>query len=59
MPIVSRGGEEDDQESTAAAAGDKAYAAGHYEQAATLIDRITTAPDFGTFITLPAYQEIK
>ena len=25
---------------------------------ATLIDRITTAPDFGTFITLPAYQEI-
>ena len=24
----------------------------------TLIDRITTAPDFGTFITLPAYQEI-
>jgi malate synthase len=29
-----------------------------YEPAATLIDRITTAPDFGTFITLPAYQEI-
>src|SRR5262245_1663727 len=42
----------------AAAVGDKAYAAGNYEHAARLIDRITTAPDFGTFITLPAYQEI-
>jgi malate synthase len=42
----------------AAALGAKAYAAGNYEHAATLIDRITTAPDFGTFITLPAYQEI-
>jgi malate synthase len=42
----------------AAALGAQAYAAGNYEQAATLIDRITTAPDFGTFITLPAYQEI-
>ncbi|MGH8236894.1 MAG: malate synthase A [Steroidobacteraceae bacterium] len=42
----------------AAAAGAQAYAAGHYERAATLIDSITTAPEFGTFITLPAYQEI-
>jgi malate synthase len=42
----------------AAAVGAKAYAAGNYERAATLIDSITTAPDFGTFITLPAYQEI-
>jgi malate synthase len=42
----------------AAAVGAKAYAAGDYERAAALIDRITTAPDFGTFITLPAYQEI-
>jgi malate synthase len=42
----------------AAAVGAQAYAAGNYEHAATLIDRITTAPDFGTFITLPAYQEI-
>jgi len=42
----------------AAAFGAQAYAAGNYEPAATLIDRITTAPDFGTFITLPAYQEI-
>jgi malate synthase len=42
----------------AAAMGMQAYAAGNYERAATLIDRITTAPEFGTFITLPAYQEI-
>jgi malate synthase len=35
-----------------------AYASGNYERAATLIDRITTAPEFATFITLPAYQEI-
>ena len=42
----------------AAAMGTQAYAAGNYEHAATLIDRITTAPEFGTFITLPAYQEI-
>ena len=40
------------------AVGEQAYNAGHYERAAALIDRITTAPDFGTFITLPAYQEI-
>ena len=38
--------------------GDKAYASGKYEHAAELIDRITTAPDFETFITLPAYAEI-
>ena len=42
----------------AAAFGAKAYAAGNYERAAALIDQITTAPEFGTFITLPAYQEI-
>jgi malate synthase len=38
--------------------GDQAYAHGNYERAAALIDRITTAPDFETFITLPAYSEI-
>jgi hypothetical protein len=42
----------------AAAFGAQAYAAGNYESAAALIDRITTAPEFGTFITLPAYEEI-
>lgn len=38
--------------------GDKLYASGHYERAAVLIDKVTTAPDFATFITLPAYAEI-
>jgi malate synthase len=38
--------------------GEQAYAAGNYERAATLIDKVTTAPSFETFITLPAYQEI-
>jgi malate synthase len=38
--------------------GDKAFANGNYERAAGLIDKITTAPQFETFITLPAYQEI-
>jgi malate synthase len=32
--------------------------AGKYGRAAHLIDQITIAPDFETFITLPAYQEI-
>jgi malate synthase len=38
--------------------GDQAYVSGKYEHAAELIDKITTGPDFETFITLPAYQEI-
>jgi malate synthase len=38
--------------------GDAAFAAGNYERAAQLIDRITTAPEFETFLTLPAYKEI-
>jgi malate synthase len=38
--------------------GEKAYVSGQYERAAALIDKITTAPDFETFITLPGYQEI-
>ncbi len=42
----------------AASMGDNVYARGNYERAAALIDRITTEPEFGTFITLPAYQEI-
>ena len=40
------------------ALGEQAYASGNYERAAVLLDRITTAPDFETFITLPAYREI-
>ena len=38
--------------------GDQAYASGNYERAAQLIDGITTAADFETFITLPAYRAI-
>jgi malate synthase len=38
--------------------GEPVYAAGNYQRAADLIDRITTAPSFETFITLPAYQAI-
>ncbi|HKE94572.1 MAG TPA: malate synthase A, partial [Povalibacter sp.] len=38
--------------------GEQQYSAGNYERAAALIDRITTAPEFSTFITLPAYDEI-
>jgi malate synthase len=39
-------------------AGEQAYASGNYERAAALIDNVTTAADFETFITLPAYREI-
>jgi malate synthase len=39
-------------------AGEQAYASGNFERAAALIDKVTTAPNFETFITLPAYAEI-
>ena len=38
--------------------GEPAYAAGRYEQAAALLDGITTAPEFATFLTLAAYREL-
>jgi malate synthase len=38
--------------------GEAQFAVGHFETAAALIDRITTASEFVTFITLPAYEEI-
>jgi malate synthase len=38
--------------------GKAAYEKGNYERAAALIDKITTADEFETFITLPAYQAI-
>jgi len=41
-----------------ASLGEQAYAQGHYERAAALIDRISTSPEFETFITLPAYETI-
>ncbi|HEY5808355.1 MAG TPA: malate synthase A [Povalibacter sp.] len=38
--------------------GEAQFAAGNYERAAELIGSITTAPEFASFITLPAYQQI-
>ncbi len=42
----------------AAEFGTEAYAAGHYDEAAELLDRITTAEDFQTFLTLEAYRRL-
>ncbi len=41
-----------------AALGDEAFAAGNFARAAKLIDGITTAGTFETFLTLPAYRAI-
>jgi malate synthase len=41
-----------------ARAGDAAYVAGRFEAAASLLDSITTAPEFATFLTIPAYREL-
>ena len=38
--------------------GDAGFAAGNFEHAAQLIDGITTAETFETFLTLPAYRAI-
>jgi malate synthase len=38
--------------------GEAAFAAGNFERAAGLIDGITTAENFETFLTLPAYRAI-
>jgi len=38
--------------------GDRTFGSGHYEEAARLLDRITTAETFESFLTLPAYEEI-
>ncbi|MFO0452573.1 MAG: malate synthase A, partial [Pseudomonadota bacterium] len=38
--------------------GDAAFAAGHYEHAARLIDELTANPEVETFLTLTAYREI-
>jgi malate synthase len=38
--------------------GEHAYLAGHYDEAAELLDRITTAPEFATFLTLEAYRRL-
>jgi len=38
--------------------GEAAYASGNFERAARIIDGITTAETFETFLTLPAYRAI-
>lgn len=38
--------------------GEAQFVSGHFARAAGLIDEVTTAPDFITFLTLPAYEEI-
>ena len=38
--------------------GEAAYAAGNFERAAKILDEITTAETFETFLTLPAYRAI-
>jgi malate synthase len=38
--------------------GEAAFAAGSYERAAKILDEITTADTFETFLTLPAYRAI-
>jgi malate synthase len=38
--------------------GEAAFAAGHYEHAAALVDELTAKPGFDTFLTLTAYREI-
>ncbi|MGH8309733.1 MAG: malate synthase A [Steroidobacteraceae bacterium] len=39
--------------------GAAVYDAGHYDEAAELLDEITTAPDFSTFLTLAAYRRLQ
>ena len=38
--------------------GEAAFAAGHFARAAALLDGITTAETFETFLTLPAYRAL-
>jgi malate synthase len=42
----------------AAKLGAQAYASGHFDEAAALLDEITTAPEFQTFLTLGAYRKL-
>lgn len=41
-----------------ASVGERVYVSGNFERAAVLLDMVTTAADFETFITLPAYRVI-
>ena len=48
----------DEQELLERELGDSAYSKGHYAQAATLIDELTTAPEFVSFLTTVGYAEL-
>jgi malate synthase len=48
----------EEQARLCAALGDAAYAAGNFARAAALIDQITTAPTFESFLTTVGYREL-
>jgi malate synthase len=47
-----------EQQRLRAALGEQAYAAGHYGEAGELLDGITTAREFASFLTLEAYRRL-
>jgi malate synthase len=49
---------QEERERLATNLGPQAYARGHYEEAATLLDQITTSEEFQTFLTLSAYRKL-
>jgi malate synthase len=49
---------EEELKRLAARAGQGAYAAGHYQEAARLVDELTADTKFSAFLTLVAYREI-
>jgi malate synthase len=53
-----RGFLDEERARLAAVLGPESYGTGHYEEAARLLDEITTAPDFRTFLTLSAYRKL-
>jgi len=48
-----------EQQRLRAELGQEAYAAGNSDEAAALLDEITTAPEFSTFLTLAAYRRLQ
>jgi malate synthase len=48
----------EEQAGLRAALGDAAYERGNFNRAAKLLDEITAAPQFATFLTLAAYREL-
>jgi malate synthase len=48
----------DEQTRLRGALGAYAYRVGHFDAAAGLLDRITTAAQFESFLTVPAYRAL-